>query len=365
MIENKRTELDEELLQDVINLASGLFAPLTGFLNEADFRSVVDRYVLTSGQVFPLPITLPVERELYDAAQDGENVTLCHRGTAVAELTVDGKFQMTDSDIEKIYTTLELEHPGVRKEKERSPYRLGGPIHLLDPSLLDGALRPEVTKQAFREHGWRTVVGFQTRNPVHLAHEHLQRVGLEVCDGLFLNPITGWKKPGDFTEEAVMAAYRRMIEEFYPKGRVYLAGLKTQMRYAGPREAVFHAVIRRNLGCTHFIIGRDHAGVKGYYGPYDAHKLARMISDEHDLGIQLLLLREPYYCEKCGMVTSDSSCSHYDTDRVEISGTIIRRCIQDGVVPDRRLMRPEIFEAIRAEKHIFITEDSEKGENIK
>ena len=196
------------------------------------------------------------------------------------------------------------------------------------------------------------MVGFQTRNPIHKAHEHIQRIGLEVCDGLFINPIVGWKKTGDFTQEAVMAAYRRMIDEFYPKGRVHIAGLKTQMRYAGPREAVFHAIIRRNLGCTHFIIGRDHAGVGGYYGAYDAHALAREL--EPELGIHLLLTREPYFCKKCGQIVTDKHCAHYSTHRVEISGTIIRKYISDGSIPDEIMLRKEVFDAILGCGQVFI-----------
>ena len=215
-------------------------------------------------------------------------------------------------------------------------------------------MKPEETKIFFKEKGWNTIVGFQTRNPIHKAHEHIQRLGLEVCDGLFINPITGWKKKGDFTQEAVIAAYSEMMKAFYPADRVYMAGLKTQMRYAGPREAIFHAIIRRNLGCTHFIIGRDHAGVSGYYGAYDAHDLARKLSTEHDLGIELLLTREPYYCKKCKQVVTDKPCSHYATDRVEISGTIIRKYIADGNIPDEIMMRQEIFDAILGCGKVFI-----------
>lgn len=176
---------------------------------------------------------------------------------------------------------------------------------LVDRSLLKDVLDPSVTRKIFADNGWSTIAGFQTRNPIHRAHEHLQRTAMDVCDGLFINPIIGWKKKGDFTQEAVTAAYERMIKEFYPENSVYMAGLKTQMRYAGPREAVFHAMIRRNLGCTHFIIGRDHAGVGGFYGAYDAHSLARRLAAEHDLGIKLLLMHEPYYCKKCGMVVTE------------------------------------------------------------
>jgi len=344
--------VNEETLQDVINIETGLMAPLTGFMGEEDFRSVVDSCRLADGQVFPLPITLDVPEEKFEQLQTGDVLTLEYNGAAVAEMVVGSKFYMRDEDIAAVFRTADNAHPGVRKERERSACRVGGKVRLTDKSLLADALKPEDTKRAFAEKGWKTVVGFQTRNPIHKAHEHIQRIGLEVCDGLFINPIVGWKKTGDFTQEAVMAAYHRMIEEFYPADSVYIAGLKTQMRYAGPREAVFHAIIRRNLGCTHFIIGRDHAGFGGYYGAYDAHALAREL--EPDLGIQLLLTREPYFCRKCGQIVTDKHCAHYDTDRVEISGTIIRKYISDGYIPDEIIMRREIFEAILGCGQVFI-----------
>jgi len=347
-----KVEINEETLQDVINIETGLLAPLTGFMGWADFRSVVDSCRLADGQVFPLPITLDVPPGQFDQLQPGDTLTLEYGGGAVAELDVESKFRMRDEDIAAVFRTADNAHPGVRKERGRTACRVGGAVRLTDRTLLADALKPEDTRRAFAEKGWKTVVGFQTRNPIHKAHEHIQRIGLEVCDGLFINPIVGWKKTGDFTQEAVMAAYHRMIEEFYPSDRVHIAGLKTQMRYAGPREAVFHAIIRRNLGCTHFIIGRDHAGVGGYYGAYDAHALAREL--EPDLGIQLLLTREPYYCKKCGQIVTDKHCAHYKTDRVEISGTIIRKYISDGYIPDEIMMRREIFEAILGCGQVFI-----------
>ena len=344
--------INEETLQDVINIETGLLAPLTGFMGAEEFRSVVDRCHLSDGQVFPLPITLDVPPEQFEGLKPGARLTLEYGGRPVAELEVESKFRVSEADLERVFGTLEDAHPGVRKERERSACRVGGPVRLTDRTLLDNALKPEDTRRIFAEKGWSTVVGFQTRNPIHKAHEHIQRIGLEVCDGLFINPIVGWKKKGDFTEEAVMAAYRRMMEEFYPRGRVHMAGLRTQMRYAGPREAVFHAIIRRNLGCTHFIIGRDHAGVGGYYGAYDAHALARAL--EPELGISLLLTREPYYCKKCGQIVTDKHCAHYDTGRVEISGTIIRKYISDGYIPDEIMMRRAIFQAILACGQVFI-----------
>ncbi len=351
---NLQVVINEETFQDIINIETGLLYPLDGFMREADFRSVVDNYTMSDGQVFTIPVTLDVPKDIYDGLDENIVLDLILNEECVAQIKAESKFQMTDSDIEKVFRTLEDAHPGVHKEKTRSSYRVGGKTTLLKREVLEEALKPTDTKRIFAEKGWSTVVGFQTRNPIHKAHEHIQRLGLEVCDGLFINPIVGWKKKGDFTQEAVIAAYEEMTKEFYPEERVYMAGLKTQMRYAGPREAVFHAIIRRNLGCTHFIIGRDHAGVGGYYGAYDAHALARKISEEHELGIELLLTREPYYCSKCKQIVTDKTCSHYDTHRVEISGTIIRKYIGDGHIPDEIMMRQEIFNAILRCGQIFI-----------
>lgn len=349
-----QVEIDEETLQDIINIETGLLYPLDGFMRERDFRSVVDNYTMADGKVFTIPVTLDVPEFVYDRIESGQTLELIFRKEVVAVIKAEDKYQMTDNDIEKVFETLEDRHPGVRKEHGRSLYRVGGRTKLLKRQLLETALKPVEVKRVFREKGWKSIVGFQTRNPIHKAHEYIQRLGLEVCDGLFINPITGWKKKGDFTQEAVIAAYMEMIKEFYPPDRVYITGLKTQMRYAGPREAVFHAIIRRNLGCTHFIIGRDHAGVGGYYGAYDAHELARKISKEYDLGIELLLTREPYYCTKCKQIVSDNTCSHYATNRVEISGTIIRKYINEGNIPDEIMMRQEIFDAILKCRKVFI-----------
>jgi len=350
----QKVEIEEETLQDVINIETGLFAPLRGFMGAEDFRGVVEEYQLADGSIFTIPVTLDVPEEIYQKAEKGEQIALEFKGEIVAQMELESKFQMTEEAIKKIFLTSESAHPGVRKERERSIYRLGGITKVLKKELLTDALKPEKTKRVFQEKGWKTVVGFQTRNPIHKAHEYIQRIGLELCDGLFINPIVGWKKKGDFTEEAVIAAYQTMIKEFYPKERVYLDGLKTQMRYAGPREAVFHAIIRRNLGCTHFMIGRDHAGVGGYYGAYDAHQLAQKLSLKKDLGIQLLLTREPYFCKKCGQIVTDKHCAHYTTNRVEISGTVIRSYMKDKFIPDEKMMRKEIFQSILACKQIFI-----------
>ena len=349
-----RVEINEETLQDIINIESGLLYPLEGFMNKDDFRSVVDLYQMKDGNVFTIPITLDIPKVVYDSIECTQTLELEFHNEVVAYILVEDKYEMKDSDIEKVFGTVDDAHPGVRKEHERSPFRIGGKTNLLKKELLENALKPKETKRIFMEKGWKTIAGFQTRNPIHKAHEYIQLLGLEVCDGLFINPITGWKKTGDFTQEAVISAYNEMINSFYPSHRVYMKGLKTQMRYAGPREAIFHAIIRRNLGCTHFIIGRDHAGVGGYYGAYDAHILAKEITEKYNLGIELILTREPYYCTKCKQIVTDKTCDHYKTNRMEISGTIIRQYIHNGNIPNEIMMRQEIFDAIMKCGQVFI-----------
>ena len=350
-----RCDIEQETFQDLINIGTGLLAPLDGFMGYSDFISVIDDMVLADGKTaWTIPITLDVDQQTFNQCKPEVTIALYFDCIHRADLTVNDCFMLKDEHLERVFCTLDTFHPGVAKEKSRSQYRVGGSVSIIDRSILNGALSPTVTKAYFKNKGWCTVAGFQTRNPIHNAHEHLQRVALDLCDGLFINPITGWKKKGDFTEEAVMTAYKKMIDEFYPNDRVYFAGLKTQMRYAGPREALFHAIIRKNLGCTHFIIGRDHAGVGGFYGAYDAHELARRLIDTYDLGIELLLLNEPYYCSKCGFIVSNKTCAHYETHRVEVSGTIIRECMEAKRLPPVELMRPEVSGELIKLKQIFI-----------
>lgn len=351
------TAVSPETLQDLIYLANGVFSPLDAFMDRETYESVVYHMCLKEGEPWTIPITLDVDRNVYEQAVTEGTLDILYDERRVARLTGCTGFEVCGREIETVFQTLAQSHPGVQKEKARSRFRIGGRVELLDASLLEGALAPEKTKRIFMEKGFRTVAGFQTRNPIHRAHEYLQRTALEICDGLFINPIVGWKKAGDFTQDAVMAAYDKMVRDFFPAHSVYLEGLKTQMRYAGPREAIFHAIIRRNLGCTHFIIGRDHAGVGGFYGAYEAHDLARAITAKKDLGIQLLLLREPYYCNACDQVVTDKTCAHGGEYKTEISGTIIRECLSSGRIPDKRLMRPEIAQAIieLGEPYIFIS----------
>ena len=348
-------EINEEVLQDLINIETGVLYPLKGFMIEADFLSVVENHTLQNGQVFTMPITLDVQAD--SIVKKGDVLGLAYKGCYIAEMDVEDVYMVRQSDWETVFGTCDIKHPGLCKEINKSPKRVGGTTRVIKRDILGDSLKPSETKRLFDSRKWKTIVGFQTRNPIHKAHEYLQRLGLEMCDGLFINPLVGWKKSGDFTQEAIMEAYEVMIERFYPSDRVYLAGLKTQMRYAGPREAIFHALIRRNLGCTHFIIGRDHAGVGNFYGEYDAHKLASELISKYDLGIKLVLTREPYYCEACKEIVTDKTCSHYYSNRVPISGTKIREYISNRKMPDEVMMRKEVLAAILDCNEIFINNE--------
>jgi sulfate adenylyltransferase len=340
-------ELNEELLHDCINIANGLFAPLEGFMSASDYHSVVDCLTLRDGAVWTIPIGLDVDHETYMRVVDAKSLTLTYRGKAVARLDIDDCYVVDlEKDTYKIFGTSDRHHPGVQKELLRSQYRVGGKVYVLDETILENSLKPSETKAYFRHQGWKTIAGFQTRNPIHKAHEHLQRVALEVCDALFINPLVGWKKAGDFSEDAVINGYRTMIQEYYTGLNIYFQTLKTPMRYAGPKEAIFHALIRRNLGCTHFIIGRDHAGVGDYYGKYEAQALAKEMMAKHDLGIELLLLSEPFYCHKCAQIVSEKTCGHDDSYREKISGTKIRALLANDERPSELFMRKEVADSI-------------------
>ena len=341
--------INEETLQDCINFSTGLFSPLKGFMNSSDYHSVVDNMCLSNNEVWTIPLTFDVDDETFVQAAKVDELTLVYKQVEVGTLEVEDCFKVDlDKDLLRIFKTRDDAHPGVKKERQRHIYRIGGKVNLSNTDFLAGALNPTSTKAYFKEKGWKTVAGFQTRNPVHKAHEHLQRIALELCDGLFINPLIGWKKKGDFSSAAVKNGYQAMLEHYYRGLNVYYDELKTPMRYAGPREAIFHAIIRRNLGCTHFIIGRDHAGVGDYYGKYEAQELAKEIMANNDLGIELLLLSEPFYCHKCGQIVSDKTCAHDEEHIEKISGTKIRGMLSQDKRPSDILMRKEVADSIIA-----------------
>jgi sulfate adenylyltransferase len=342
-------------------LAFGALTPLTGFMDEAQFRGAVDKMRLPSGDVFPLPVLLDVSAEDARRLRGLPHVALVHEKTQVGELTPESIFTCDKRDVvAKVFGTSDAAHPGVRAFMSGGDWFVGGPVRLKQRVRLDisdDELTPDQTRYIFGKRGWKTVVGFQTRNVPHRAHEYLQRAALEQVDGLFIQPLVGRKKAGDYTPQAIMAGYKALVRNFMREDRVVLGILSTAMRYAGPREAVFHAIIRRNYGCTHFIVGRDHAGVGSYYGKYEAHELTRRFDGE--LGIQIMRLHGPYHCRRCDALVTEHTCPHGKTDPAaisEISGTDMRAILSGGAAPRAELMRPEVIAAVKGIP-LFIEKD--------
>ncbi|HHO74932.1 MAG TPA: sulfate adenylyltransferase [Deltaproteobacteria bacterium] len=335
--------IDHDAYLEATNLSHGVFHPLEGFMAEADYRGVVKDMHTGSGVLWPLPITLDVPKGRVSEMENRDRITLSFQNEAVGELTQSGIFEVNaKADAANVFGTNNPAHPGVNRELHRSRHRIGGRVVLTKPyhsKFPQWDLTPSQTKTLFAQKGWHKIASFQTRNPPHLAHEYLQRVAMEISDGILIQPLIGWKKRGDFTPQAIMGAYEIMIRDFYP-GHAVLATLRTPMRYAGPREAVFHAILRRNHGCTAFIVGRDHAGVGTFYGKYEAQELAQSLAKE--IGIEILTLAGPRYCSRCECISTERTCGHGLESIIDISGTEMRRLLSLRTTPDPRLMRKEI-----------------------
>ena len=352
-------ELREDQFLEFEKLGVGAFKPLRGFMTEKEFLSVCNEMHLPDGEIFTIPILLDVSEEVANLAKRVKRIKLLYASQVVGELFPESIFTFNKENFAlKIFGVNEKSHPGVTFFYKQNDWYIGGAISY--KACNNFARRPfeftpHETKQKFQDLNWKTIVGFQTRNVPHRAHEYLQRIALEHVDGLFIQPLVGQKKAGDFTVEAILAGYQRLISDFYPPNTTMLGVLSTAMRYAGPREAVFHAIIRRNYGCTHFIVGRDHAGVGDYYGKYEAHNLINSL-DPTKLGIKIMCLNGPFYCKKCGSIATEKTCKHFlsNPDLIEeISGTEIRKILQTGVAPNNHFFRAEILDAIK-ETQLFI-----------
>ena len=360
--ENERAELQERArslpqilvgsrqLADLEMLAIGAYSPLGGFMKRADYLGVVNDMHLANGLPWTVPITLSTTSEQAATLKEGSQVALLNEhGTLQAVMTIEEKYGYDKQhEASKVYRTTEEAHPGVNAMYQQGDILLGGPVRVValqNQAFAQYRYTPGQSRQLFVERGWKRVVGFQTRNPVHRAHEYIQKCALETVDGLYLHPLVGDTKGDDIPAHVRMRCYEVLLENYYPTDRVIQGVLPAAMRYAGPREAIFHALMRKNYGCSHFIVGRDHAGVGNYYGTYDAHHIFAEF-DPARLGITPMFFDHTFFCRSCDSMASSKTCPHGDDHHVTLSGTKVRQMLQAGEIPPREFSRPEVAKVL-------------------
>ncbi len=342
-----RITLSEREISDLEMIAVGAFSPLTGFMCKEDYDGVLDSQRLANGLPWTIPVTLSVTKSKADELSTGKRAALVNESDEVlAVIDIADKYSIDkQKEALKVYGTDDEAHPGVTYLYKMNDMLVGGEITLVKRTpyndFTEHRLDPAQTRKLFAEKGWKRIVGFQTRNPIHRAHEYIQKCALEIVDALLLHPLVGATKKDDIPADVRMKCYKLVLDGYFPKDRTALVVLPAAMRYAGPKEAIFHAIIRKNYGCTHFIVGRDHAGIGNYYGSFDAHYIFDEF-DPEEIGITPLFFDYTFFCKKCGQMASYKTCSHGADDHISLSGTKVRQMLSEGKVPPPEFSRPEV-----------------------
>ena len=346
--------VNERELSDLEMLAVGALSPLRGFVGERDYRSILETMHLENGLAWTIPVTLSLTDEEAKRVGGADAVALVAEegGRPLAVLEISGVFKRDrEREAVAVFGTEDVEHPGVAALHKAGDFCLAGDLKVLrtpeHDDFLEYRLTPAQTRAAFRERGWRSVVGFQTRNPIHRAHEYIQKCALEIVDGLLVHPLVGATKADDVPPDVRMRCYEALFDGYYPKDRAMVSVFPAAMRYAGPKEAIWHAIARKNYGCTHFIVGRDHAGVGSYYGTYDAQKIFEQFEAD-ELGIMPLKFEHSFWCNECEGMGSPKTCPHDAEDRVSLSGTKVREMLRNGERPPQEFSRPEVADILIA-----------------
>ena len=351
----KTVPLSSRESSDLVMLAMGAYTPLTGFMGHDDWRGASTEMKLASGLFWPIPITLSCGQDLADSIGEGEEVALTDEesGQAMALMTVTEKYAIDrDLECQSVFRTTDGEHPGVAKVMSQGTVNLAGPVTALSEGSFREDykglyLRPEETRAEFAKRGWSKVAAFQTRNPMHRSHEYLAKVAVEICDGLLIHQVLGKLKPGDIPAEVRVKAIDALVENYFVANTVIQAGYPIEMRYAGPREALLHALFRQNFGCSHLVVGRDHAGVGDYYGPYDAHHIFDEL-EPGSLETVPIKMDVTFYCDVCRGTATGRTCPHDESHRLAISGTRLRAMFADGETVPEEFSRPEVLEVLKA-----------------
>jgi len=341
-------EINTNLAEDIENISKGVFSPLEGFLCKNDLENVLQEKRLGDDTPWTIPILLDFDKKEIKDLKKGDSILLTNTETGLLSiLDIDEIYTFDKKTLaQSVYGTQDTSHPGVANVHNMKQLLLGGKITLLESKTREFDeynLTPKETRFLFKEKGWKEIVAFQTRNPPHIGHEYVQKTALTFVDGIFINPIMGKKKKGDFTDNVILASYETLMKHYYLKKRAVMSILRTSMKYAGPREAIHHAIMRKNYGCTHFIVGRDHAGVGNYYGPYDAHAI---FQEFPDLGITPVFFKSFFRCTKCDAVVNEKICPHDEKYHINFSGKKIRELLTSGQIPPEDMMRKEVSETI-------------------